>query len=56
MRGWKRPLWTGTRVYRTKNDIMKRISWLCRQYGDENIAHMPKKGDPTTEIIYIRLN
>jgi len=56
MRGWKRPLYSGTRVYRTKSDVMKRIRWLCNEYGDENVAHMPCKGDPSTEIVYVRLN
>lgn len=56
MRGWKRPLYSGIRVYRTKNDVKRRISWLCNEYGDENIVHMPCKNDPTTEIVYIRLN
>ncbi len=56
MRGWKRPLYSGTRVYRTKMDVMRRISWLQHEYGDENVAHMPCKGDPSTEIVYVRLN
>lgn len=56
LRGWKRPLYSGTRVYRTKSDVMRRISWLQREYGDENVAHMPCKGDESTEIVYIRMN
>ncbi len=55
MRGWKRPLWSGTRVYRTKNQINGRIAYLEYEYGSENIAHMPLKGDPSTEVIYIRI-
>lgn len=55
MRGWKRPLYTYTRSYRSRNDVRRRISWLCREYGDENIAHMPQKGDPSTEMVYIRV-
>ena len=54
-RGWKRPLYSGNRVYRTFNDVLKRISYLSREYGDENVIHMRKKGDPTTEIVYIRV-
>lgn len=54
-RGWKRPLYSGERVYRSLNDVKKRIAWLCREYGEENIAHMPKKGDPSTEEVYIRI-
>ena len=55
MRGWKRPLYSYTRVYRTKNGVLGRIRLLQMEYGDENIAHMPKKGDPTTEVVYIRI-
>lgn len=54
-RGWKRPLFTSRRVYRTEKDIRKRISWLSREYGYENVVHMPKKGDASTELVYIRL-
>ena len=54
-RGWKRPLYSGSRVYRTMKDVKKRISWLAREYGEENVVAMPKKGDPTTEVVYIRL-
>lgn len=56
MRGWKRPLYSGTRVYRTREAVRQRISWLCSEYGEENVAHMASKADPTTEIVYIRLN
>ena len=55
MRGWKRPLYSGSRVYATKNAIKKRIRWLEGEYGAENVVHMPKKGDSSTEIVYIRL-
>lgn len=54
-RGWKRPLYSGSRVYRSMRDVMKRISYLARQYGDENVVHMPKKGDPSTVEVYIRI-
>lgn len=55
MRGWKRPLYSGNRVYRTVHEVKRRIAYLAREYGEENVVHMPKKGDPTTEIVYIRL-
>lgn len=55
IRGWKRPLYSGTRVYRSMREVRKRIAWLCREYGDENIAHMPDRRDATTEIVYIRV-
>lgn len=55
LRGWKRPLYSGTRVYRTIRDVKKRIRWLEGEYGEENVVHMPKRGDPTTEEVYIRL-
>lgn len=54
-RGWKRPLYSGSRVYRTMNDVKRRIEALAREYGRENVVSMPKKGDPTTEVVYIRL-
>lgn len=54
-RGWKRPLYSGSRVYRTIEDVKRRIQWLAREYGQENVVHMEKKGDPSTEIVYIRL-
>ena len=54
-RGWKKPLFTSNRVYRTMMDVKKRISWLAREYGSENVVAMPKKGDPNTEVVYIRL-
>lgn len=55
MRGWKRPLYSGTRVYRTKVDIKRRIRWLENEYGTENVVHETKKDDPSTEIVYVRL-
>ena len=55
LRGWKRPLYSGSRVYRTKMDVQKRIWWLEDEYGEENVVHMPKRDDPTTEEVYIRL-
>lgn len=54
-KSWKHPLYTGNRVYRTAKDIGNRLSWLRREYGYDNVAHMPCKGDPTTTIVYIRL-
>lgn len=54
-RGWKQPLFTSNRVYRTMQDVKKRIAWLGREYGHENVVSMPKKGDPNTEVVYIRL-
>lgn len=35
MRGWKRPLYSYTRVYRTKNGVLGRIRLLQMEYGDE---------------------
>lgn len=55
IRGWKRPLYSYKRVYRTKNGALGRIRLLQMEYGDENIATMPDKNDPTTEIVYIRV-
>lgn len=55
MRGWKRPLYTGKRVYRSTREVKKRIGWLCREYGDENIVHMPDKCDSRTEIVFVRV-
>lgn len=55
MRGWKRPLYSGTRVYRTKIDVKRRIKWLENEYGAENVVHETKKGDPSTEVVRIRL-
>lgn len=55
LRGWKRPLYSGSRVYGTKSDVLKRIRWLEREYGHENVAHMTHKGDPSTEIVYVRI-
>lgn len=54
-RGWKRPLYTGNRVYASKNAVRGRIRWLENEYGAENIVHMTQKNDPNTEIIYVRL-
>lgn len=54
-RGWKRPLYSYTRVYKTKNGVRWRIDSLKNEYGEENIANMPCKRDPTTEIVYIRI-
>lgn len=56
MRGWKRPLYTSTRVYRTEDDVRSRIRCLAREYGRDNVVHMPKKGDPCTELVYVRIN
>lgn len=54
-RGWKRPLFTSNRVYRTLGEVRRRISWLSREYGEENVSYRPKKGDPNTEEVYIRI-
>ena len=54
-KGWKRPLYTGGRVYRTMGDVMRRIRELAREFGEDNVVHEPKSGDPTTEVVYIRL-
>lgn len=54
-RGWKRPLYTSRRVYRTFDDAMRRVSWLSREYGAENVVSMPKKSDPSTQVVYVRL-
>lgn len=56
MRSWKRPLYSGTRVYRTQSQVKSRIAFLEYEYGKENVAHMPCKGDASTEVVYIRLN
>jgi len=56
MRGYKNPLWTGSRVYSTKNGVASRIKWLCNEFGRDNVVHMPKKDDLNTEIVYIRVN
>lgn len=56
MRGYKNPLWTGSRVYKTKNGVKSRIKWLRNEFGYDNVVHMTKKGDPNTEIVYIRVN
>ena len=55
MRGCKRPLYTGRRVYRSAYEVKKRIKWLCNEYGADNIVHMPDKGDPNTEIVFVRV-
>ena len=55
MRGWKRPLYSYSRSYSTKYDVNRRIRWLIRTYGDENIAQMPVKDDPSTVEVYVRV-
>ena len=52
---WKKPSFTRNRVYRTKNDAMRRISWLAREFGYENVVHEPSKNELNTEVVYIRL-
>lgn len=54
-RGWKRPLYSGSRVYGSKSAVRGRIRWLKSEYGEENVVHMAQKGDPSTEIVYVRL-
>lgn len=54
MRGYKRPLYRYRRVYRSKDDVKKRISYLRREYGDDNVVSM--SGDRLTQIVYIRIN
>lgn len=54
-RGWKRPLYTSKRVYSTFEDVKRRISRLKREFGAENVVDMPKKGDPCTQVVYVRL-
>ena len=53
---WKQPISTDSRKYHTKNDFMRHLSWLSREYGNENVVHMPKKGDLNTGVVYIRLS
>ena len=55
MRGYKNPLYTGRRVYRSHYEVKKRIKWLCNEYGADNIVHMPSKDDPNTEIVFVRV-
>lgn len=55
MRGWKRPLYTGRRVYPSLNAIKGRIRLLEREYGQENVVHMHQKGDLSTEVVYVRV-
>ena len=54
-RGWKQPLRSQRRTYPTIGDVKNRISRLTREYGSDNVVHMPKKGDPSTEVVYVRL-
>lgn len=55
MRGWKKPLYSGTRVYRNKREVSNRISHLCREWGYDNVFPMPDKKDPTTTVVYVRV-
>ena len=50
------PLYTGKRVYRSEYEVKKRIYWLQNEYGAENIWHEPKKGDPATTLVYVRID
>ena len=54
-KGWDHPMYTGGRVYRTMSGVMRRIRELSREFGEDNVVHEPKTGDPTTEVVYIRL-
>lgn len=54
-RSYKRPLYTGNRVYRNMQEINGRIRHLCYEYGEENVVRMPQKNDPTTVVVYIRV-
>lgn len=55
IRGWKRPLYSGSRVYGSEKAVKGRINWLKREYGEDNVVHMAQKDDPSTEIVYVRL-
>ena len=54
-RSWKNPLYTGNRTYHNITALNKRLRWLRNEYGEENIACMPYKGDKATKVIYIRV-
>lgn len=56
MRGYNRPLYKYQRVYRNKDEVNRRISYLKREYGEDNVVSMPMCDDSTTEIVYIRIN
>ena len=55
MRGWKRPLYTGHRTYRSADEIKRRIGWLNREYGRDNVVPMVSKDDPLTTVVYVRV-
>ena len=54
-RGWKRPLHSYTRYYKTFNDVRRRISYLVREYGSENVVHMPCKNENDAALVYVRV-
>lgn len=53
--GWKRPLFTRNRVYRSLEQVSSRIFRLRREYGAENVVCRTKIGDPNTKEVFIRL-
>ena len=55
MGSWRRPLYTGRRSYYNQTQVNKRIRWLRNEYGEENIATRPMKGDPLTTVVYVRV-
>ena len=54
-RGYKRPLYSYTRSYRTFNDVRRRISQLIREYGEDNVIHMPCKDENDAALVYVRV-
>ena len=55
MRGWKRPLNSYRRRFGSKYGLNRRISYLRREYGDENVVVRPMKGDKGTVEVYVRV-
>ena len=56
VRGCKRPLDTKNILFCDKNRVDRHVSWLRREYGEENIAFSLLKGQPAVAEVYVRVN
>lgn len=56
IRGCKKPLETKDMLFCDRNRAERRVSWLRREFGSENIAFSMLKGQPEAALVYVRVN
>lgn len=54
--GHKRPVETKSIDFCDRSRADRRVSWLRREYGFENIVFEPQKGNPALAVVYVRVD